>query len=343
MKWIWAGVLGLLVLASWSAPYLMRRDLLFGVTVAPEFRDTPAARRMIRRFQFQVFLFALAAVMLGLLGPADEQLVLQWGISPLLLALGGAAAFAQAHRVSRAYSVPQSGVREVDLLARSRSPIESPLALLVSLAILAAGSVVAFSIPDPVGQSPLFAGWSAIVARWTAIDGLVGKPLLFALGASGGSFIPLLFFRFGSRRTPAGITNYRRIMLRDIVMFNAAFSALAVGVMSSGALGYEVNKIEFRIALALIAAGLAAHIAYIRVLRRRENLTLVSVVGHPLGDRTPDESWLWGMFYHNPADPVLFVEARTGPCYTMNFGHLRAWLIVAGFLLLLALPLLLLI
>jgi len=48
MKWIGLGMLALFTLASWWAPYLMRRDLLFGATVTPDFRDTPDARRIIR-------------------------------------------------------------------------------------------------------------------------------------------------------------------------------------------------------------------------------------------------------------------------------------------------------
>ena len=60
-------------------------------------------------------------------------------------------------------------------------------------------------------------------------------------------------------------------------------------------------------------------------------MSLVSAVGHSLGDRTPDELWLWGMFYHNPNDPALFVERRSRPGYTVNFWHIRAWLTMAGF------------
>jgi len=232
-------------------------------------------------------------------------------------------------------------VREAELLMPAQRSVEYPPMLLAGPAILAAGLGLAFLIRDPTGQLPLLAGWAAIVRRWIAIDALVGKPFSFAVGACAVTFLVLVAFRFGTRRNPAGTTNYRRVILRSIILFNAAFAALSVWVANMGASGRVVDKMEMRVALAMIFVGLAAHLTYVLILRRKENMSLVSAVGHSLGDRTPDESWLWGMFYHNPNDPALFVEKRTGPGYTVNFGHVRAWLMMAGFLILMALPFLL--
>jgi uncharacterized membrane protein len=332
MKWIGTGAVLFITLASWSAPYLMRRDLLFGVTVLPGFSDTSDARRIARRYQIQVLLFGLAAVMMGLLMPHNDRLSIRWMIPVLLLGIGNSIAYGQAHTFSRAHAVQVSGVREVELVPRSRSLFESPLMLLAGPAIVALGFAFAFLKPDQAGEVPLLAGWAAMVARWNAINALVEKPLSFSLGAVLGSILPLLGFRFGTRRSPVGTINYRQVLLRNIILFNASFAALAVWAMGSGLFGRVVDQIEFRLALVLIGLGLAAHITYLLLLRRKENVALASATGHPLGDRTPDESWLWGMFYHNADDPALFVEARTGPGYTINFGHLRAWLIAAAFL-----------
>ena len=56
--------------------------------------------------------------------------------------------------------------------------------------------------------------------------------------------------------------------------------------------------------------------------------------GHvaPVGDRTDDAHWLGGMIYVNPADHALFVEKRMGIGWTLNFGNLWAWLLLAGVL-----------
>jgi uncharacterized membrane protein len=342
MTWIGLCILGLLALASWSAPYLMRRDLLFGVTVPPAFRDTPAARSIIRRYQMLMVVWCSASIGIqNFLWSRNEHVGLLWAVAPLWIAAGSAVAFAQAHQATRAHAVAASGVREVELLPPARASAEYPLMLLAGPAVLAAGFAVALLIPDAAGQIPLLAGWDVIVARWNAINGLVAKPLWLAMGACLGTFLVLVVFRFGTRRNPSGITNYRRVILRNIILFNAALAVFSVWVLNMGALGRVVDKIELRMVAALVFAGLAAHVAYMLVLRRKENMALASVVGHPLGDRTPDELWLWGKFYHNPDDPALFVEARCGPGYTMNFGHLRAWLIVVGFLMVLVLPMLL--
>jgi hypothetical protein len=341
MKWIGTGILVLLTLATCSAPYLMRRDLWFGVTVPPGFRDTQAARSMVRLYRLRVLLFGLAAVMLGLLMPQNDLLGPRWVIPPLLFCLGSSIAFAQAHHSSRSRAIPASGVREAELLMPAHGGVEYPPMLFAGPAIFAAGLLFAFLIRDPTGRLPLFAGWAAIVRRWNAIDALVGKPFSFAVGACAGTFLVMVAFRFGTRRNPAGTINYRRVILRNIILFNAAFAALSVWVANRGAFGHVVDKMEMRVAVAMIFVGLAAHVTYVLILRRKENMSLVSAVGHSLGDRTPDESWLWGMFYHNPNDPALFVERRGGPGYTVNFGHIRAWLMMAGFLTLMVLPFLL--
>ena len=339
MKWIESGILVLLTLASWWAPYLMRRDLLFGGTVPPEFRDTAEARRIIRLYQRRVLLVGIALINLQIfLWSMNVNMGPWWPIALLLFCLGSAVAYAKAHNSIRAHAIPASGIREAELLPRAQKGAESPPMLLTGPVILAAGVALAFLIPDSTGQAPLLAGWGAIMARWNSIDALVAKPFGFAVGACAGTLAGLVVFRFGTRRNPAGITNYRRVMLRNMVFFNVAFAAFGAWVVNMGAFGRVVDKMELRVAVGVILVGLVAHVAYILMLRRKENMSLVSVVGHSLGDRTPDESWRWGMLYYNPDDPALLVEKRTGPGYTVNFGNVLAWLMVAGFLILMVLP-----
>ena len=50
----------------------------------------------------------------------------------------------------------------------------------------------------------------------------------------------------------------------------------------------------------------------------------------PPVEQNGDEFWRWGLYYGNPADPALFVQARTGPGFTLNFGKLLAWPIAAA-------------
>ncbi|HEU5368094.1 MAG TPA: hypothetical protein VFU69_06505, partial [Ktedonobacterales bacterium] len=63
-----AVLLVMIALLSWLMPALTRRDLLFGVTVAPDTRSLPAGQTIIRRYRVQVIALALlAALALALL------------------------------------------------------------------------------------------------------------------------------------------------------------------------------------------------------------------------------------------------------------------------------------
>jgi len=62
----------------------------------------------------------------------------------------------------------------------------------------------------------------------------------------------------------------------------------------------------------------------------------MSAVGTPVGDRTDDRYWRWGLFYFNRDDPSILVERRFGLGYSFNFAHPFAWAVVA---LIVAIPL----
>jgi uncharacterized membrane protein len=48
----------------------------------------------------------------------------------------------------------------------------------------------------------------------------------------------------------------------------------------------------------------------------------------PTAEQYGDHLWRGGLFYYNPTDPAIFVQRRTGPGYTLNFGNLFSWPIV---------------
>ena len=75
---------------------------------------------------------------------------------------------------------------------------------------------------------------------------------------------------------------------------------------------------------------------FIRVMRRTAVLE-----GPPIGDTTPDSSWILGRLYFNRADPTLFVERRMGLGYTLNLGNPWSWLVMIVFVTGIAIPLLL--
>ena len=74
------------------------------------------------------------------------------------------------------------------------------------------------------------------------------------------------------------------------------------------------------------AAAIAIVVALVRLGQggtRRAAPT--AEAGAPVGNRTRDERWKWGLFYADGDDPALFVEKRFGIGYTLNFGNPWSW------------------
>ena len=89
-------------------PILTRPDVFFAVTVAPEFRRTSGARRILLRYRAIVWSFTLVATGLELVsGMAVAAVLLQ--VMGFLWALVGG------HRAALAYAASPSSILEVDL------------------------------------------------------------------------------------------------------------------------------------------------------------------------------------------------------------------------------------
>jgi uncharacterized membrane protein len=102
---------------------------------------------------------------------------------------------------------------------------------------------------------------------------------------------------------------------------------------------FSENAPELRLPLVIRIAPFALLIVgtfFIRVTRRTAVLE-----APPIGDTTPDSSWILGRIYFNRADPTLFVEKRMGLGYTLNLGNPWSWLVMIAFFAGIAIPLLL--
>jgi hypothetical protein len=47
-------------------------------------------------------------------------------------------------------------------------------------------------------------------------------------------------------------------------------------------------------------------------------------------DQDDDNYWKFGLIYFNPQDPIIFLERRYGIGWTINFGNIKAVLILIG-------------
>jgi uncharacterized membrane protein len=343
-------ILAITTTISWLMPSLTRRDLLFGVTVAPNARALPAGGSIIRRYRIQVLgvalLFAVVLVLLAIFAP-DAWWLSGW-LSLLVLApvLLMSVPYLLAYRASRALHVPpQEGSAvaepasspEAELRPRRYGDYIPLIWEALPLAIIAATATY------------LATSYAAAPAIIPVHFDIAGNPNAYAHKTIGSYFLlvwvqlglevlltGMTLLIVGSKALPGRAENrFRRWWLRYLfgmkVLTLAYLGLLAVLVAEAAQTGSS----------APIAPVLPFTLAYVFVL-------LVSAVvltirtgqgGSRLGspaetavDRIDDRYWKLGAFYVNPEDPSLFVEKRFGVGWTINLGN-RWGVITIGMLL----------
>ena len=321
------------------APHWVRKDILFGVTVTPEFRDSAEGRRILRRYSLLVALFTLFWAALAAAGSFTG---FRAGVLLVLLALeygSCVAAYAFHNRAVRPYRVTQSEWRVADLKRPATTILDHPLAPLAGVLCLLIGFAFAFLRPGPDGAAPLLAGAAAIAARWNAIaSGAYENPLSFGLGVWGGAFAASYFYRFASARRSAPRKDQRTLIMRFGVLVVCLAGLYVSGLMIAATLGYPPPSRSS----AMLQIGLVVLLfIHLTLLSRWSSAADIAAGpdGLPLSDRTPDQCWKWGLFYRNAEDPALLVPSRSGPGYTLNYARPVAWVAMAVILAALAIVL----
>jgi hypothetical protein len=341
MNRAWSAILpiALLPLIFHWMPVWRRNGIWFGVTVAPGYSDGPEARGVLHRFRIAIWLLALAAAGVAVLGaPAEVPWAL---VAAVTLEIGGAlAAFAHARRQTLPHAVRPSPVRSASLTAAPEGMPGGIFALLVPFTILAAAALY------------LYLNWSHIPERFPVHWGIDGSPDRWNPRTWQGVYTPLLMGAVQSglvlliglgilRASPRGrvaanaaaSAQFRRAMLQYLVA-GVWVLAILVAAVSLARVHAELpfgNLPPVLVLLGLIALAVPFLWRIIRI-----NRTIGSG-----GDGTPDECWKLGFLYFNPADPAIFVEKRLGLGYTCNFGNRTMWLVFGLVLIFCLIPVLL--
>lgn len=313
--WVIAAT-ALLVASSFHVvPALTRPELFFAVTVAREFPRSPEAQSILVRYRAIVWLGALAALALAIgLGAAPWATVASQPLQ-LVAALG---AFADARRRVLPHAVAPSTVREAELRRRAR-PLPGGWALQLGPFVL-----LAVAAARAIGRGP---------ALWST---LAGGVLVCALLAG----VALALQRATRSIAVSGeAARAEREFKRMALLVLAGAEYLVAGdVLALVLLGAApIVSVLALVGTALVLV-LAATMARVGQGGSRR-VAPASDDGAPVGDRTRDEKWKWGLFYVDRDDPTLLIEKRFGIGYTFNFGNPWAWLILALLLLVALLPL----
>ncbi len=288
-------------------PRLTRPEIYFAVTVPAAFRAEPEAKRALRRYRTWVFIHTAAALALLAVGIVTHRPALL-SAAVLWQTLGSVQAFLAARKVVLPHAAAPTSIREASLVLERRALPGGVVAQLAPFAILAAA-----------------AGFLA--QRWQEIlTGVVlcAMMVLFAYGILHGSRRVSTVGESGRREW-----GFRRATL--VILLGAeyliALTFAGISLMSLLATGSAT------FATSMMLIELVAVVVVLVVLTRwgqggtRAASDPEGAV--PVGDRTADARWRWGIFYVDPDDPAVFVEKRFGIGYTLNLGNRRAWMILA--------------
>jgi uncharacterized membrane protein len=334
------GFIVLVALSSHLAPQLTRRDIFFGVTVSPGFRDGPVARSVSRRYAAEIWLFA--CVVAALVGTSPMPLV----SGPMLLAqaIGASVAFANARRAVRPYAVASATIREAEIGPRPGLPGGLVWQLGPFLILFAAAAYVGLHWKDVPARFPTHWNLAGKPDDWTT-KSVAGVFRGLSIGIIVCTMMLVTSYAVLHRTRLPRVTGRdgrqnRRVRQVNLIATLASEYLIALLLSWTTVVSMFANQggqlrlpLAFRVApFALIIVGTLA----VRVTRRA-----TVHEGPPVGDTTPDSAWIFGQLYFNRADPALLVEKRMGLGYTLNLGNPWSWLAVVVALVAVSIPLLL--
>ncbi|HLZ23015.1 MAG TPA: DUF5808 domain-containing protein [Ktedonobacterales bacterium] len=331
---LFSGIFSLLI------PSLTRRDLLFGVTVAPGARASATGRKIIAGYRIAsglLTLVLLAALVAAIIAVPDAWIASPW------LAIGLIAAifihgipYLFAYRASTRLRAPAGSLAPevsapaAELLPRRYSDYVPLFWELLPVAILA--GTAAYLVSQ-------YASAPAITP--THFD-VAGNPDRYAAKSIGTYFalvwtqlsIELLFTSLsvlvvGSKAIPGrAAMRFRVAWLRAIFGIKTLILTLLgflAGVTAHAAISGK-RPTALTIAVSLTTVGIIIVGIAVLAVRTGQGGSRLGPPAETATDRTDDRYWFLGMVYHNRNDPAIFVERRFGVGWTLNVAN--PWAIV---------------
>ncbi len=309
------------------APDLSRPDLFFAVTVDPAFRATPEAGRIRRAYRVRVWIHAGVATLVALQAARSGWPLLAVA-SMLWPVAAGLLAFVRARGEALARAVPTSTVREAVLGARPRPPAAA-LQAGPFLVLAATAAVLAWRWADLPERFPVHWNMAGDVDSWgTRTPAGVYGPLVTGAVVCLVLLVLVRLMATQTRRVQPAYDDRVRQAAVGITLATAHFIALVCGATAllplwrASAPPWPLLAPPFAL-LAVLAAVL------VRLARTVRALPAASAGTAPVGDRTPDSRWKWGLFYFDAEDPALLVAKRFGLGYTLNFANRWSWALLA--------------
>jgi uncharacterized membrane protein len=302
-------------------PRFTRPGLFFGVTVDRDFPSSEEGRRLLRRYRAGVW-GSTAVAVAAALANFPPLFVL------LLFATGASISSIPAYRAARRHRTTHTAVVEIDMTSPPELIPGGTIALLLPFALLICLGLWLLAPAHPLAGT--------MVTHWTmsgADHWVPATPRAVIVRLARAAFWCVIFvvialeIMHGTRRVSAaglaaeGERRFRRRIVQFLLLceyFVVLLAFLSV-TQASGSIVFGVS-VGFAIILVTFAVSLT------RMGQGGSQLSAPETL--PVGDRSRDEFWKWGMFYFNPRDRAMFVEHRTGVGFTFNFGSVWSWLLL---------------
>jgi uncharacterized membrane protein len=329
-------------------PRLTRREIFFSVTVSGGYRETPEARKTIRRYRAAVWVHALIAASLVV---ASHLQNLDWiRIAAIFWLAGGCfLAFLKARHETLPHAESPVAQREAAVAPRPPSIFGSWWLQAIPFAVLAAAAAY------------LQLHWDEIPVRFPIHWELDGRPNEWSTRTFSGVYGPLLIgviVCLGLALTSYGIQHWTRQVQargagaahesffrasqRGILFITELFLAVTSAWTGLLPLYHQPNArmpgfVPLLVGSVLFTLFVIGWLIYTgqggENLSRRGPEPSAVPERLPAGDRTPDRCWKAGVIYINRNDPAVLVEKRFGVGYTLNFGHPVSWILLGSLVL----------
>lgn len=308
------------------SPAVSRSNLFLGLTVDPQFKQSDAARRLLRAFRMGLWGSAVAAAIL-----ASTAGSLGWALA--LWAAGSLLCLAVARRGVSAHVVQTPSVREANLTAPAERMPGGLWAVALPFVALGALAMWAWlhpaSLPQQLVLHSTFSGPDRFaVTRMGTVMALIGRAAFCCLILTG---LGLGILHGSPRRASSGAAMeaerlFRRRIL--ILMLMAEYFLICLPyiqllklppIVHSVWAGAFMGLLGHRL-LQLLSGGQGGE----RWVLRPQSAAL--------DNRAADSHWKLGLIYFNPHDPAFLVEKHIGQGYTLNFGNPWCWVCLAAIL-----------
>ncbi len=304
-------------------PLLTRRGLFFSATVDPEFPGTDDGRRVLRSYRVQVGLWAAACcVLAAILGPGHPALGV---VLPLLVMITGVVVIyaSKFREVHNRFGLRRPEIREASLGQADRE--SSSLYWWCVPPFLALGAVAWYlsahwnQLP---AQFPVHWRMNGEPNRWATRDGL-GVYGALLTGAGFNLLFVAMTWAFSHAR--ASMMRYVSMRLMVVMQYPMTFAFVMVALLPL----YRTPIWVVPVVMFVFAGGV--------IYWSYRKITAQPGRGE-IPEPQSDSYWKAGVFYYNPNDPAIFVAKRVGIGYTMNFANKMSWLVMAGVVVLVLLP-----